>query len=74
MSRGPCIKCGESGVEIVIERDDEMVASNFMCDGCFGAAMEDFAVKRRQFEMLLANGVSRKRANEIMIERMEHKP
>ncbi len=42
----------------------------FLCDACFSAAAARLAVWRVQFEALLAAGVSRGMANDIIIQRM----
>lgn len=67
-----CRKCGSTETRVVeIVKNDEVVAEGELCDGCFGKALDGAAKLRRQFEMLLANGVSRERANEIMIARIQ---
>lgn len=67
----PCQKCGtptDNILILAIDGEDEAMA--VLCRTCTDMAHEGFEVWKRRFEMLLANGVSRKRANEILIDMM----
>lgn len=68
----PCLKCG-TPTDRRIEFTGLLVGEIFMCGGCFEPAFAEITEHRRQFELLLANGVPRDRANAIMIDRIEGK-
>jgi hypothetical protein len=66
----PCLKCGTTTTHRV--QFTGVVEGNvFMCIGCYDLAFSEFEKKRRQFEALIAAGVPRDKANQIMIARME---
>lgn len=67
----PCIHCGEPCNEVVVENALGEVACGWMCDPCLAVAEVEFAELRRQFDELVAAGVSPEQANAIMIARME---
>jgi len=66
-----CRSCGAEGEPIEIEMNGETVASGSLCGPCFEQAKEGAAKLREEFDQLLAAGVSRKDANDLLIARME---
>lgn len=66
----PCLKCG-AATPSRVEFTGLLSGEVFMCDACFGPALEEMAQLRAQFEEMLAVGVPRDRANAIMINRIE---
>lgn len=62
--------CGRDAGQVDVQRDGATIVTGWMCDGCFTDALADMDVKRTQFEALIAAGVPRDKANEIMIARM----
>lgn len=65
-----CLTCGKPARPITVERDGIDVASGFLCDPCFDAALAGAAEWRRQFDELIAAGVSNADANRTIIARM----
>ena len=66
----PCVKCGVD-TEHVVELTGMIIAGRPMCGGCFSESLVDLDKLGRQFQFLINNGVSRKRANELIIKRIE---
>lgn len=56
--------------KIEFAMDGEVFASGHACPECIAEQTKGLEPWRRRFEMLLANGVSRVRANEILIAQM----
>lgn len=69
----PCAKCGQPGFlrEAVSPITGRVVAGGHLCGPCWRAALSEFAEFRRQFEELLALGVNRPLANEVIIARID---
>lgn len=67
-----CIRCAAEGREIELTRNDEPIGVGVLCDSCFGKALERYYELQRQFNELIAAGVSNEKANEIMIARIEN--
>jgi hypothetical protein len=66
----PCCKCGrDTGHTVELTRIVSAIRP--LCEPCFDVAMEGFREHQRQFEELLAAGVSRHEANRIMIARID---
>lgn len=68
----PCIKCGEPTeniIEFSILGSDP--ANVHVCEACFDSGQRGIEPWHRRFRVLIANGVSRKRANEILIAMMD---
>lgn len=65
-----CLTCGKPARPITVERDGAEVASGFLCDPCLDAALAGAAKWRRQFDELIAAGVSNADANRTIIARM----
>lgn len=65
-----CLTCGKPARPITVERDGVDVASGFLCDPCLDAALAGAAEWRRQFDELIASGVSNADANRTIIARM----
>jgi len=65
-----CGRCGDPGREIELVRDGTVVGAGALCDVCFAAAAAGADELRRQFEELLAAGIPRDMANDIMIARV----
>lgn len=66
----PCLKCGTPTTHRV-EFTGLIEGDVFMCTECYDLAFSEIEEKRRQFEALIAAGVPRDKANQIMIARME---
>jgi hypothetical protein len=65
---GTCRRCGaQTGHTVQLEVDGQLGAVFAICEQCFEDAQRIIGQDRRKFELLLTNGVRRKRANEIMI-------
>lgn len=67
----PCSKCGEPTERVIELEMNGDVAEFPLCDGCEDGALKRFREAQRQFQFLIDNGVSRARANAIMIRRIE---
>jgi len=70
-----CIACDKITKHVVhlIIPDGDLSSDHvyrFMCESCTDIATDELAALRRQFDMLMQNGVSRERANELMIEKI----
>lgn len=66
----PCIKCGAPGKLIEVIMGDKVIISHFSCQPCFDNAFAELEENRRQFNELIAAGVSREEANKIMCARI----
>lgn len=67
-----CRGCGkESTTDLEVVKDEAVVVTASLCDACYQEAIDGFKECQRQFQFLVDNGVSRERANEIMIERID---
>lgn len=68
-----CVKCHRvTGHRVELAApNDEVIAIGRICPGCFEYAKREAAELQKDFEALLAAGVSRDRANEILIEQIE---
>lgn len=69
---GLCGTCGcvtQRTTVLAVEGDDEFAAHQ--CGACFDRCMVELAALDRQFKMLVENGVSPARANEIIIARID---
>lgn len=66
----PCTSCGAPAQRISVEKDGVDVTHGWNCDACFDSAMAEFVGLQQQFRDLIVAGVDRKRANDIMIERI----
>ena len=64
-----CLTCGKPARPIAVARDGAEVASGFLCDPCLDAALAGAAEWRRQFNDLIASGVSNADANRTIIAR-----
>lgn len=68
----PCHKCGAAaGNETVIERSGVEVGRGWLCDPCLDRAHAIADENASIFESLLAAGVPRDKANEMMIARLD---
>lgn len=67
----PCPKCGSTESTAVVFRFEETSALHVVCAPCHEREHEEFRDLQRQFEFLIRNGVSRSRANAIMIRRID---
>ena len=69
---GPCEDCkGNDKRTVTFDFGDGETATHVVCAPCFDIAEARIVAHRQQFEFLLANGVSRAKANEIMIRRID---
>lgn len=66
-----CRRCGEPGFETVIAVDGAEMARGILCDPCMTTMIAAAEENRGIFQELLASGVSRERANELMIARLD---
>ena len=73
MSEALC-KCGSPAKAIEVAKDDEIVALGFLCSRCFEHALDEAAANRARFQVMLASGISRKNANDILIAEINAKP
>ena len=73
MSRGPLLACRACGAETseMVEFVGLIEATVSMCDACYDKAVDEFAERRRQFEELIAGGMTREQANAVMIARID---
>lgn len=68
---GLCKICNDVTThKIEVAMNGEVLASGHACSRCISEQTKGLAPWRRRFEMLLANGVSRERANELLIAQM----
>lgn len=64
----PCIICGDQTLSILeLWENNIKISERFMCRPCQGLAVERSHALRKIFDRLLANGLSKKLANEVMI-------
>lgn len=67
-SEQPCMKCGSPTLHVVeVWVNGVKGATLYVCETCHDDGMLGIEPWHRRFKTLLANGVSRKRANEILI-------
>ena len=67
-----CRSCGGTErIDVTFAFPEGGESTHTCCRPCHLVEMAQFEDRRRQFEFLLANGVSRKRANWIMIKRID---
>lgn len=67
-----CAKCGVDiarGVDVV-DADGNLVGTGYLCHECMAQALAGAERMRREFEELLAGGMSREDANTEMIRRI----
>jgi hypothetical protein len=68
----PCLGCGTPTDEIVtLVLPDSEELKHYTCDPCFQKAYAGLLEKRKQFDELIATGVSNTDANKIMIARID---
>lgn len=77
ITSGPCSDCGEVTEQQVtfhcaLKGEPETYADHWLCVECYDRDYARALELRRQFQFLLDNGVSRERANEIMIKRIDN--
>lgn len=70
MISSPCLKCGAPAGLVEVQFADGSLGHHLACQKCFDEARADLEEKRRQFDELIAAGVSRSDANDIMIARI----
>lgn len=71
---GSCRRCGARACpEVELERDGVIVASGHLCELCFAYACATADEHNQVFEAMITAGLSRDRANDLMIERLEGK-
>lgn len=70
---GRCHKCGAPAPFTVLARDGVAIGGGRLCDPCFDLAVENAAALREEFEAMLADGVSRDEANQILIAKIDGK-
>jgi hypothetical protein len=69
---GECDRCSTPCDRIVrITLLDGAEFPHVLCEGCEALFKSKLEARRQQFEFLVSNGVSRERANEIMISRID---
>jgi hypothetical protein len=66
----PCLRCGDE-TENVVTLTGLLEGKHYACGPCFDVAFASLEENRRQFEELIAAGVPRDKANEIMIARID---
>lgn len=67
----PCRACGTPCERTSLVHRGVEIGGGYLCEPCLDRAHDEMAVKRIEFEALLAAGVSRADANAIMIARMD---
>lgn len=65
-----CRRCGEPGTETIVTREGIEMGRGILCDPCLAQAVAIADDNREIFESLIASGVTRERANEMMIARL----
>lgn len=60
-----CGRCGQP-TDGLLEFGGELCSARPTCDPCFDALMAEIRAMRRRHAMLIANGISPERANQIM--------
>lgn len=74
MSVPCCYQCRDlTATPIDIAKDGEIILSGALCERCLAVALNEMAEHRREFEALLAAGVSRSDANDMMIAKIDGK-
>lgn len=69
-----CRKCGKwTKHKVELASNDVPVLVGRLCNACFEDALDRLYELRKEFEALLAEGIDRERANEIMIDRIEER-
>lgn len=69
-----CQRCGGAdGSTITIVHCNTAIARGALCEPCLAIANEDTAKLREEFDALLEVGVSRERANQLMIAKLDGK-
>ncbi len=64
----PCVTCAKPTLSVLeTALDDVVVCWAYMCRPCQGEMRAELATKRERFDELLAGGMSRELANEVMI-------
>lgn len=68
----PCLGCGSTdSFMVTLGLSDGGELQHYSCDPCYQKAHAELTEARRQFDELIAAGVSREEANKMMIARLE---